>query len=263
MTSAPRGPAAPPAARAVAEALIGVPGVRAVLLGGSAATGGADAHSDLDCYALVAGNLPDYGERARALGRVADGGDVVEQTTWGPEDHLAVGGRPVEVVYLDLAGLGIEACYDLGANPNGYTTAFLHTLDAGVPLADPHGDLATLRDRLRLYPEATRERIAAQAPGELEAYLAQLRTAQARADWTAVTHRRAAFQATWFDLLFALNRRYHPGEKRLLAHLAGCPVQPDDAVARWVAASLAPADDPGLPERLAALAADLIALLDA
>jgi hypothetical protein len=244
----------------LADALLALAGVRAVFLGGSRATGTDDAASDTDVYALHLGRLPGPVERAAALAPLADGGVVREETAWGVEDHLRVGGGLVEVVYLDADALGLDAFYDPGVDPTGYTTAFLHTLAHGVPLADPHGDLAAVQGRLTHYPEATRARMLEQLPRELAEYTATLTKAQARADWTGVTNRRAAFQAAWFDLLFAVNRRYHPGEKRLLTHLAGCSVTVADVRDRWARVSLAAADDPLLPGDLAALADDLVEL---
>lgn len=247
---------------ALASALLTVPGVRAVLLGGSRATGTDDAASDTDLYALRRGPLAAEEVRARALSPLADGGQVTPDDTWGAEDRIHVEGHLVEVMHFDLAELGADA-YDAGLEPNGYTTAFLHTLARGVPLADPHGDLADLRSRLATYPEATARRILAQSRTELAGYLDQLTKAQARRDWASVVHRRAAFQAAWFDALFALNRTYHPGEKRLIDHADRLGTTVPEQRARWEAASLVPGDADDLLPRLTSLAADLLTLVDA
>lgn len=246
--------------RSLAAALGTVPGIVAVAVGGSRATGTDDAASDTDLYAFSARGVPDAAARRAALGPLADGGDVLTESAWGPEDHLRVAGRPTEVIYVDLAGLGVDCFYDPGADPTGFTTAWLHTLATCAVLTDPTGALASVRDRLRTYPDATRARLLDQLPRELTTYVGLVRKAQARGDWTNVTDRRSALQAAWFDLLFAVNRRYHPGEKRLLTHAAPCSVLPSRTVERWTDAALLGADDARLPDLVGGLVDDLVAL---
>lgn len=244
----------------VVAALIDLPGVLAVGLAGSRATGLADEHSDTDLYALHNGAPPPRHLRAAALGPHADRGLVEHEDAWGEDDRFHRDGRLVEVMYLGLDGIDLDAFERGDVSPNGYTTAFLFTLARMEPLADPHGHLARLRQRLATYPEATRDRLLDRLPRELPNYLDQLRKAQRRRDWTGVINRRSALQEAWFDLLFAINRHYHPGEKRLLSHLAELPLQPPDAVQRWSEAALAPGDDPGLVDLLTELTDDLLDL---
>jgi hypothetical protein len=50
-----------------------------------------------------------------------------------------------------------------------------------------------------------------------------------RGDLVCVNHRITALLASYFDILFAVNRLYHPGEKRQVAYvLAKCPKRPPD-----------------------------------
>jgi hypothetical protein len=68
-----------------------------------------------------------------------------------------------------------------------------------------------------------------------------LNVAAQRGDLVSLNHRTAALLASYFDILFALNRELHPGEKRLLEHAqsrcACLPVDMAENVAAVLAAS--------------------------
>lgn len=251
-----------PTDRALARALSPLPGVRAIAVGGSRATGSDDAASDTDLYALVSSPV-DAGLRRAALAPLADGGQVVCTDAFGPEDHLSVGGRDIEVVHLDLPSLErqVSLAHDPGLMGEGFSTCFLHTVAVCVPLADD-GALAALKDRLALYPAATRRRIVGESRELLDTYLAQMAKAQQRGDLEMVVHRRASFQAVWFNVLFAANGAYHPGEKRLLEHAAALPLVPEGALGRLRSLAALGAQDPALVERSAALAEELYAVVE-
>ncbi len=248
--------------RAVAAALVGVPGVRAVSLGGSRAVGLADGGSDTDLYAWYRGRLADPLVRKAALGERA--ADLVSYDIFGPEDHWHTAGRLVEVVYLDLdviESLARVAATD-GLAGEVCATAFLHTAYAGVPIEDPYGDLGRLRRDLDTFPEATRRRQLAELPLLAEEFASQLAKAQTRQDWPMVVRRRAGLVDVVVSLVFALNRRYHPGEKRVLVHVGDCDAGPVDLVARLRDACLAAPDDATLAPQLLRLVAETAALYD-
>ena len=92
-------------------------------------------------------------------------------------------------------------------------------------------------------------------------FLRQLERALVRGDAVAVNHRAAAFLASAFDVLLAVNRVLHPGEKRLVSYAeATCALRPDGlrdlavGVARAGPDVVARAD--ALARALEALAAD-------
>ena len=61
-------------------------------------------------------------------------------------------------------------------------------------------------------------------------YLAQMKAAIARDDLISLNHRVAVWIASYTDILFAVNRRYHPGEKRLRMYMQGLPDLPENAL---------------------------------
>jgi hypothetical protein len=247
--------------RAIAGALVSLPGIRAVSLGGSRAVDLMDRASDTDLYAWYRGGVAPPELRQATLANLADD-EVRSFDVFGPEDHWHVDGQLVEVVYLDLdvieqqssrartEGLSGEVC----------ATAFLNTAYASLPVDDSYGELSRLRSELATYPEATRARQLAELPVMADEFASQLRTAQYREDWPMVARRRAALLDVTVSLVFALNRRYHPGEKRLLVHTGQCALQPDRMVPRLRSACLADPDDPALATRFIGLIAEVVAL---
>jgi hypothetical protein len=257
----------PPVASRIAEAIGRIPGVIAVSLGGSVGSGLADAASDLDFHVFWAEPLAPPAEREAHLATIADAGSIIARpgtASWDLEDWFAVDGRLVELIYI--AWRDVEAdvaqAYATGLTDGEFTTARLHNYAHGHAIHDPTGVLRATQDRLNLtYPEATRELLLRREPERLAMALKQLRVAQGRRDLLFAQHRRYTVQAIFFNLLFALNRRYHPGEKRLLKHAERCPIAPADLSARWEYIALLPADDMALEYLLTEIVGELCALV--
>jgi hypothetical protein len=243
-----------------------LPGFEAMSLGGSAGAGLDDAQSDLDIHVYWRAPLAAPEQRAARLATCADPGSIeLEVRFWGLEDHLRVGGRDVELIYVHLDDLRaeVERAYAEGLGAEGFATAQLYYVANGRPFYDPKGDLAALQTRLATYPEATRRRLLESHRPLLRAYLRHLRVAQSRGDLLFAQHRRYTIQMVFFNALFALNRLYHPGEKRLLLHAQRCAVQPPDLEVRWNHIARLPADDGALADLLSNLIDDLCQLIEA
>jgi len=247
--------------RDAADALIALDGIRAVSLGGSRALGMDDAASDTDLYAWYRGPLVAAELRHEALRGLTDDG-VHPFDAFGPEDHWHSDRRLFEVVYVDLDDIWAQISRARGVGLDGEVcaTAFLHTAYASVPIADPHAELDQLHADLTTFPEATRAVQLLRLPVMADEFASQLRGAQSRQDWPMVVRRRAGLLDVTVSLLFALNRRYHPGEKRLLAHVASCDVRPINVADRLRAACVAAPDDPSLAEQFVSLIAETVAL---
>ena len=59
----------------------------------------------------------------------------------------------------------------------------------------------------------------------------QIRSAFRRRDRVSLNHRTAAWLASYFDILFAANRSFNPGEKRLLVQVQALPTAPEEVAA--------------------------------
>lgn len=249
----------------VIEPLGGMQGVVAVSLGGSTQSGLFDDESDLDLHVYWRAPLADNPSRAVRLEQVADAGSItVGITSWGLEDALRINGRTIELIYIELDDLQaqIDQAYGTGLNGEGYTTAQLYSVAQGCVVYDPAGVVSDMQDRLRAeYPAPTRKLLLRHNPGLLLIYLKQLQLAQRRGDLLSVQHRRYTVQMVYFNLLFALNSQYHPGEKRLLIHGERCALRPSNLVARWNDVACLAADDSKLADMFTALIDDLLALM--
>lgn len=247
--------------RDVAQALVALEGIRAVSLGGSRALGMEDASSDTDLYVWYRSSLVAAELRQSALNHLADDG-IHPFDSFGPEDHWTFEGKKYEVVYLDLDDIWtqIGQARTVGLDSEVCATAFLHTAYASVPIADPYADLEHLHTDLSTFPEATRMIQLNQLPLMAEEFASQLRGAQGRQDWAMVVRRRAGLLDVTVSLLFAVNRRYHPGEKRLLKHVSECNICPPDMAGRLQKACLVGPNDPNLAGYFISLISETVAL---
>ena len=208
----------------------------AVVLGGSLATAASDAASDIDLY-VYAETMPDDADRAavaRALG--AEAGAEIGNAFFEPGDEWrhAESGVDVDILYRTPGGIEdrLEAVLGRHEASLGHTTCFWHNVLTARVLVDPTGWFARLQARAsQEYPEALVRSIVslnwAMLTRTKHSWLVQLAAALARRDVVSAGHRTTAFLASYFDVLFAINRQPHPGEKRLLTFAADlCPLRP-------------------------------------
>lgn len=60
-------------------------------------------------------------------------------------------------------------------------------------------------------------------------YYEQINKAIKRNDFVSINHRVAVFWASYFDIIFAVNELFHPGEKRLIQYAKNnCNILPKD-----------------------------------
>lgn len=201
--------------------------VEAVALGGSQALDAADPCSDIDLYVYVRAEIP-----LRVRADIATAGAEyaeVDNRFWEPGDewidaetgiHVDVMFRTVEWIeeQLDRVLRRYEASV-------GYSTCLWHNVLTSQALYDPSGWFQTLQQAAsQTYPEGLRRAIIAKnhpiLGRNISSYVAQLERAVARRDLVSINHRVAALLASYFDILFAVNRMPHPGEKRLIEILS-------------------------------------------
>lgn len=221
-------------AERVAARFAQLPDVEAVVIGGSQASGAASEFSDIDIY------IYSHAEISRTV-RTAIGtefSDHVEVVDyWGPGNEWddRETGVHIDAVFWTVSWIEDQIDRTLVRYEawTGYTTSFWHTVKISKIVYDPNGWFARLQQTANQpYPEALVKSIVAMNWPLLRtafpAYLHQLEKAAARRDLVSLNHRAAALLASYFDILFAVNRLPHPGEKRLIdlaeQHCAKLPV---------------------------------------
>ena len=199
--------------------------------GGSLATERAEAGSDIDLYVFSRDPLP-LESRRRAVGDEATQLEL-NNDFFGPGDEWVEEGVHVDVMLWETEWMRarLEAVLVNFEASMGYSTAFWHTVRASKLLFDRSGLYAALqRTAQGPYPEALRRAVVTKnhafLRGTLSSYVGQLEKAVKRHDSVSVNHRLAALLASYFDILFAVNRLPHPGEKRLLTWADACALKP-------------------------------------
>lgn len=217
------------------EALAGLDAVEAIALGGSRAGTHCDEKSDYDVYLYVTKPIEEAARRA-ILSKYC-GAMEIGNHFWEYEDNCTLlGGVDIDILYrsLDDFARDVASVVEGYEARNGYTTCMWHNLRTCKIVYDRDGRLAAAKRRFDVaYPEPLRRNILERnmrlLTGSLPSYDAQIAKAVRRGDLVSVNHRTAAFMESYFDVIFALNRLTHPGEKRLAALCrAQCAVLPED-----------------------------------
>jgi hypothetical protein len=239
-----------PLLQAITPVLAGVPGVTAVVLGGSRARGVANATSDYDLGLYFRHDAPlDVGALARALTPLVDdppGAAVTPIGEWGPwivgGAWLKVGGRKVDLLYREIeaveaviadARAGRIAMHYQPGHPHGFCSA--HWMGEAAlcrPLSDPAGAIAALKAQSAPYPQPLREALLRRFQWEVGFAIENAGLAAARGEQTHVAGCAYRALACLGQVLFALNGRYLINEKGALAEAAGFPRAPADLTAR-------------------------------
>ena len=197
--------------------------VEAVALTGSLSMGVGDQHSDIDLYVYIHEDIP-VSDRMNVASPFTDDAEF-DNRFWGTADswHDATSGIRIEGLYWWVSWIESEVERVLRRREAsvGYSTAFWHSIRNGRILFDRHRWLHQLQaEAQQPYPEDLRQAIIAKNHPILRrmssSYLQQIEIALQRDDFVSVQHRTAALLASYFDILFALNRVPHPGEKRLI-----------------------------------------------
>ncbi|HTO54580.1 MAG TPA: nucleotidyltransferase domain-containing protein [Myxococcota bacterium] len=222
----------------LARRLALIPGMAAVVLGGSFARGRALASSDIDLGLLYREAAPFDVADVRAL--AAEGNDspdpvVTDFYAWGPWVNggawLTVKGQRVDFLYrslehfervVDDAHAGrFELHYGQQPPFGFFSPTYLGELAICVPLFDPNDLVGALKRRVSVYPDALRRAVVQRylwsAEFSLDSFAAKF-AARGDVPNTAGCLARVAHELAL--VLFALNGRYWLSDKTALEEIA-------------------------------------------
>lgn len=204
------------------EELSDIPQVEAIALGGSRSGVNYDEKSDYDVYVYCTSQIPE--DIRTAILEKYCGAMEIGNHYWEYEDNCTLNdGTDIDIIYRNLEDFSeevSEVVEHLRAR-NGYTTCMWHNLKFCKVIFDRNGRLSQTKERFNVpYPDGLRDNIITRNMkllcNSMPAYIHQIQKAVSRNDRVSVLHRTTAFLESYFDIIFALNKLTHPGEKRLV-----------------------------------------------
>jgi hypothetical protein len=223
--------------------LSALPGMAAVVLGGSYAAGTQHASSDLDLGLYYRESAPfSIAEIKKIAERISTSGIpvVTDYYGWGPWVNggawIYTAGGKVDFLYrsleqvertIDEAARGIT-WLDYSQQPTHgfHSVIYLAETQICIPLFDPGAVIAYLKERVSRYPERLKHSIVQNNLWGAEFTLAHARKYAAAGDIYNTTGCLARVSAYLTQVLFALNERYFLSDKRVMAEIAHFPLLP-------------------------------------
>ncbi len=225
-----------------------VPGMAAIVLGGSYASGQQHAASDLDLglYYLEASPfaIADIQEVAATVavemptvtglygwGAWVNGGAWVH-TTQGKVDFIYRNLDQVRRTIAEARQGTVHHDYDQQPTYGFYSVIYLAETDICIPLYDPEGQIAALKAEVTPYPVRLKQAIVGDSLWAAEFTLLFARDYAAQGDVYNTVGCLTRIATNLTQALFALNERYFIRDKKVMAVVAGFPLLPPGYVSQ-------------------------------
>jgi hypothetical protein len=223
-----------------------VPGIVAVVLGGSYASGTPREGSDMDVGLYYQVEAPF--EIARIVqiaehfslqpptvtgfydwGRWVNGGAWI-QTRAGKVDFLYRNINQVEqAIENALQGI-VERDYDQQPTHGFYSIIYLAETEICIPLYDPRQHIARLKQMIKTYPPKLKEKVVADALWSAEFTLLHASSFTKDEDVYNTAGCLARISSNLTQALFALNEKYFISDKRVMEVMARFSILPEDYI---------------------------------
>lgn len=211
--------------------------VDAIAIGGSSAAKTSDSKSDIDVYIFSKTGIP-IAVREQIIKPISSRFEIGGEY-FGSGDEFFVDSlsKQLDVMYWNMNWFEgvVENTWFKHYPKNGYTTCFLYTLKNFKIVYDKNYWLKNLQNKIDTpYPKQLKENIIKRnlmlmKDKPFASYYEQIEKAILRKDYVSVNHRLAAFIASYFDIIFAINDMLHPGEKKLIKYVKdNCKILPEN-----------------------------------
>ena len=207
--------------------------VKAIVLGGSRAKNTNDEKSDYDVYIYY--DSPVSKEiREEILKKYCKHMEIAVNYFEEEDDCIMNSDVAIELIYrqFDTFEKSIMDLLSDCFGSLGYSTCFLDNVVTSKLIYDRDGKFERLQKQV-YYPKELQRNIIRKnmdmLSGVMASYDLQIKKAISRGDKISINHRIAAYLASYFDIIFAVNLVFHPGEKRLIQMVnEKCKIIPED-----------------------------------
>ena len=209
------------------------PQVHGMTIGGSRAVKRNDGFSDYDVYVYCTEPVPTQ-QRCAVLEKYC--GSMALDNRYREHEDVCImeDGTELNIVYRNLEEFlaGIDRVMTRYEVSDGCTTGMWHNLISGRIAYDKGGLLGAAKEKYQMpYPQELKNNIISHHMNLIKygmpSFMAQIGKAMKRGDMVNINQSVNRFLSSYFDILFALNEKPHPGEKRLVqVSMEECSILP-------------------------------------
>lgn len=211
--------------------------IKSIALGGSSASGYDDEVSDYDLYFYTTGSV-NIDKRRQIAQKFAEKFEIDNNFFEnGDEWILKDTQKGIDIMFrpCDRIEEQIKKIWEEFNASVGYSTCLIYNIKNSKILYDTNDWYKNLQKKVSgNYPEQLAQNIIKKnlplLKGKMAATFAdQILLAVKRNDIVSVNHRITAFLSSYFDVIFAINKQLHPGEKRLIKFAKeNCKILPEN-----------------------------------
>lgn len=192
--------------------------IKAIVLGGSRATGYDQEDSDYDVYIYLASPLP-ITKRKEVIEPFVNYMEYGNQFWELEDDGVLNNGIEIELIYRNI--VEFEKMISPIRVNHGYTTCFVDNILSSKILYEQDFYFSDLKERVSdvLNEQLITKIIDYNFPiinKKIPSLYNQFKKAVQRKDIHSMNHRLTEYFSIYHDIIFAINKEYHKGEKRLL-----------------------------------------------